>query len=98
MNLKSVLVSIMAILSSQITQAGESHLIVPVSDLEDLGISAKAIQEEFYNRHQVNIDWDEYLKVSKENEGKEIRFETYDNFSTIVPIARAHGTFNKKGN
>lgn len=95
MDLKKALVSVLAIFSSQITRAGENYIVVQVHNLDEHGISAQVVREEFYNRYQVNIDWNEYLKVSKEDEGKDIRFETYDRFSTIVSIARAHGVGNK---
>lgn len=95
MNFKSALISSLAIISSQLSHAGESFVIVPVCELEEYGISPNVIQEEFYNRYQVNINWDEYLKVSTVDEGKEIRFEKYDDASTSVSIDNARGVFNK---
>jgi hypothetical protein len=95
MNVKNTLLSGIVVISSQLSQASQTDMILPLGELEKHGISPKLVQEEFYNLYQINLNWNEYLKVSKEDEGKNIRFETYDHFSTVVTIDCAHGVFNK---
>jgi hypothetical protein len=95
MNVKKTLLSGIVIISSQLARASQVEMILPLSELEKHGISPSVVQEEFYNLYQINLNWNEYLKVSKEDEGKNIRFETYDHFSTVVSIASAHGVCNK---
>ena len=95
MNVKNTLLSGIVVISSQLSQASQTDMILPLGELGKHGISPKLVQEEFYNLYQINLNWNEYLKVSKEDEGKNIRFETYDHFSTVVTIDSAHGVFNK---
>lgn len=95
MNLKNTLLSGIVVISSQLSHASQADMILPLGELEKHGISPTLVQEEFYNLHQISLNWNEYLKVSKEDEGKNIRFETYDHFSTVVTIDSAHGVCNK---
>jgi hypothetical protein len=91
---KTLLSSIIAI-SSQLSHAGQTDVVITLAELEKHGISPILVQEEFFNLYQINLNWNEYLKVSKEDEGKNIRFETYDHYSTVVTIDSAHGVCNK---
>ncbi len=68
---------------------------IALRDLEQYKISPQMIQKVFESQHQININWSEILKVSKENEGKDIRFETYDGHSTTLPIRYILGAYNK---
>jgi hypothetical protein len=95
MKISKTLLSSLVLISSQISRAGTTEINVTLGELEKYGISTTIVQEEFYNHHQISLNWDEYLKVSKDDEGKNIRFETYDQYSTVVAIDGAFGAKNK---
>lgn len=95
MKIKNTLITGLVAISSQLSHASQNDIVVPVSDLENFGISPTIVHQMFFEQYNMSLNWSEYLKVSKEDEGKSIRFETFDHYSTVVPIDSAHGVFNK---
>lgn len=74
---------------------------VTLSGLKIIGFNIKNIQKKFARQNGRTIDLNENLKVSSEDEGKQIKFETFDNYSVIVNRINARAPHNKdvpKGN
>lgn len=80
--------------ASQIAQAGKVAQL-PVKDLNQVGINPVAIQEAYQEQANVQLNWDEVVKVSADEEGKNINVNTIDGISIVVGIDAASGPFNK---
>ena len=68
---------------------------VTLSGLNKLGFNIKPIQKKFIKQNGRTIDLNENLKVSSEDEGKQIKFETFDNYSVTVDRINARTPDNK---
>jgi hypothetical protein len=66
-----------------------------VQDLYQLGVNPDYVISAFHESIDIKLNPNEALKVTYEDEGKNIRFETLDNFSLVVPIDDAIGIGNK---
>jgi hypothetical protein len=71
--------------------------VISVRNLSSAGINTDVVALAFQSQVGVKVNLNEMLKVRAEDEGKNIRFETLDNFSVVVPIQYAMGPFNKDG-
>lgn len=80
-------------LGTQLTTAHATQSAV--QDLHQLGINPNYVISAFHENVDIRLNPSEALKVTYENEGKNIRFETLDNFSLVVAIGDAIGAFNK---
>ena len=81
------------LLSSQAGSASAESVLL--RDLEQLGIDSAQVKAAFKEQVGINLDINDSMKVSFENEGQSIRFETLDHLSVLVPIMHARGVFNK---
>lgn len=68
---------------------------IKLKNLNTIGVNPENIFNAFMSQHGVRIELNEVLKVSTEDEGKNIRFESLDHFSVVVPIMSASGPRNK---
>lgn len=80
--------------AAQIAQAS-NEVNLSLKDLSQIGLSPEAIQEAYREQAKVEIDWNEVLKVSADEEGKSINIDTLDGISVVVPIYEASAPFNK---
>lgn len=69
---------------------------VTVNDLEKLGFNSALIFQRFLADYQIELDLWEKLKVSVEDEGKKIQFQTFDDLSIDVDIRNAVASWNKR--
>lgn len=69
---------------------------VTLSGLKNLGFNIKHIQKKFTRQNGRTIDLNENLKVSSEDEGKQIKFETFDNYSVTVSRGETRTSWNKR--
>lgn len=70
---------------------------VRVSDLDQNGFNEQLVRDEFRRISGSELTSNEFLKVSAEDEGKELNFETLDHLSFTVPRDSASGVDNKFG-
>ena len=66
-----------------------------VRDISDLGIPPQLVTDAFQGIHGICLKQDSSVKVSPNEEGNSIKFETLDHLSIIVPHHTARGSFNK---
>lgn len=71
--------------------------VIPAKDLDKLNIDIHIVSDHFRTQTGVELNSSDVLKVSSENEGKNLRFETLDSISVVVPIEFARGSENKIG-
>lgn len=83
-----------AIIGTQLSIANASNQI-PLKDLNRFGIDSEAVSALFKENINVNLNPNELLKVTYENEGKNIQFETLDNYSVTVAIGDTRTSPNK---
>lgn len=73
----------------------DKQLLILTKDLDRVGVSIEIVQDTYrLNKGRV-LDLNEMVKVSAENEGSEIKFETLDHISITVPVHSAAGSWNK---
>lgn len=70
-------------------------LLLKVSDLEKFGISSKIVISQYQKKNIRELNLDELIKVSPNEESKNIKFETFDKISVVVPVDIAAGAWNK---
>jgi hypothetical protein len=80
--------------AAQIAQAS-NEVALPLKDLNQIGVNPEAVEEAYREQANVKIDWNEILKVSADDEGKNINVHTINGISVVVPIYSASGPFNK---
>jgi hypothetical protein len=96
MNLRKKLISSsIAFIATHFSKAEQVEVVAKLNEIEKFGFSPNYIQEEFLRVHKIELNWDEYLKISREIEGNHVNFKTFDEFSTVVLINDAHGVGNK---
>lgn len=78
----------------QHTRAAEP---LKVKDLMGLWINGIPFIEYFYQQTGITLELNETIYANPENEGKDIRYETLDRFSILVPLLDARGVENKQG-
>jgi hypothetical protein len=76
------------------TESHAEHLFA-AQELVARGFDFEKLAQEFRNQAGVRIEADDRFKVSLEDEGKNIKFETLDRYSIIVPILTARSPYNK---
>jgi hypothetical protein len=69
------------------------HIIT--KDLGTHGINSEIIEAAFRNTHGINLNINEILKVSADEEGSNYKFDTLDGISVVVPIIDTKGAANK---
>ena len=74
----------------------QQEIQIAISDLGQHTIQPAAVREAFAYKHQLALNSNEILKVSKQDEGKKIKFQTYDNYSVIINIDAASMVGNKE--
>ena len=72
-----------------------AEIFLKVSDLENYGISTRTIIMLYQQQNKRELNLDELLKVNPNEEANNIKFETFDKISVIVPVYSAAGTWNK---
>ncbi len=80
--------------AAQIAQAS-NEVNLPLKDLNQVGLNPEVIQEAYRNEAKVEVDWNEVMKVSADEEGKNINVGTLDGISVVVPLHEASAPFNK---
>jgi len=83
-----------AVLGMQIGVA-PNETVITVGELDKLGLNKEAVIDQFRHQTGVDLDLNQLIKVNSENEGSELRFETFDSISVVVPIEFARGPYNK---
>lgn len=73
--------------------AGEKLILAKELGLH--GLDYQKIAQIYKNHSNINLNPNELLKVTRDEEGKHIRFETLDHLSVVVPIYHARGVANK---
>ncbi|MGZ3800980.1 MAG: hypothetical protein ACXVCR_11675 [Bdellovibrio sp.] len=68
---------------------------IALKDIHSLGINKKLVESAFLQSRGINLNMNEVLKVSIDEEGKNYKFDTLDNISVIVPIESAIAAPNK---
>lgn len=76
-------------------QAHADKQTVAVKDLNLIGLNSSNIIEEFRNKTGVNLNPDEILRVTEDEEGKNLHLETFDKHSVRIDILKSKGSFNK---
>ncbi|MGE5085444.1 MAG: hypothetical protein ACM3MG_04030 [Bacillota bacterium] len=79
---------------TQLAHASETANIA-LKNFNQIGLDPEVIQEIYRKQADVELDWNEVLKVSADEEGKNININTLDGISVVVPIYSAAGPFNK---
>jgi hypothetical protein len=72
-----------AILTASFSTANASTQI-SVKDLNKFGLDSALIATAFQDQLQINLNPNELIKVSYDNEGKDIKFETLDHYSVFI--------------
>lgn len=72
-----------------------SHTYYKFSELNELGINQKSVFHYYNEKTGKILKLNDLIKVVADDEGKNIKFETLDQISIIVPADRAFGSFNK---
>jgi len=75
--------------------ANTNNQYVNLNYLDNYGTGYSIVVVNEYRKIGRNLDLNELLKVSKNEEASFIRFETLDQISVIVPVYNADGTWNK---
>lgn len=70
-------------------------VIIKISELESLGLNSKFIIEEYFKQNKRELNLNELIKVSPYDEARNIKLETFDSISVLVPVHMAAGTWNK---
>ena len=86
MNLKIFLVGL---LTASTSRAAVEREYSP-SFLRKLGIKMDVVSQAFREAHNIELDQYEKLRVTKEEEGQNLRFDTLDEYSISVPIHLAY--------
>lgn len=94
MKYSKVVVAGAIVVSSQSGKADESVLI-STNNLVNSGYDEHIVRSIFYYNKGLNLNANDFLKVSAENEGNNIKFETLDQVSIVVPRDLACGVGNK---
>lgn len=82
------------VVSVQASSSSGSSLL-PLNRLPEIGLDPIVVKNIFQNEKNVTLKWDEVLKVSADEEGKEISFDSLDGISIVVPADAALGSPNK---
>lgn len=72
-----------------------SDALIEVRDLYEAGINQQIIIQNYQQYEGRTLNLNELVKVSPTDEGKNLKFETFDAISIVVPFALATGPFNK---
>lgn len=75
--------------------ASEIQIILPLQDLEQIGINPLVVREIFLHQKGIKLDWNKSLKVGIGEEGKEINFDSLDGISILVPADASMACPNK---
>lgn len=68
---------------------------IRVAELDKIGIKSPTVIELYESHLNINLNLDELVKVSPIDEGNFIQFETWDQYSIVVPYSSADGIGNK---
>lgn len=82
-----------ALFGLQAHASGEE--LIAVQDLKAQSIDPVSVSFAFQEKFGVSLTNNDILKVSYEKEGGNLRFDTLDNLSVVVPILEARGSENK---
>ena len=69
--------------------------IVSVNELEKIGVNSQHVIVLYQVEKGVTLNLNEMIKVSSQDEGKSINFETLDHISIIVSVDNSDGGWNK---
>lgn len=72
----------------------QGEVTIQVGRLEQIGISSEKVVG-LYKSKGISLNFNELIKVSPKDEGKNINFETWDKISILVPVYQSSGGFNK---
>ena len=92
MKLKHIAVGSALIAGAQSVKADRTFA---VKDLNLNGFLSQVVSEQFSSTYGLNLNPSEFLKVSAEDEGSNIRFETMDHLSVTIDAKSALGIGNK---
>ena len=70
---------------------------VRIEKVVDLGVSPQDVIDAFQNQHGVLLNPDSVVKVSPDEEGNTIQFETLDHLAVVVSHSVAGGGFKARG-
>ena len=88
-----IAISLIIALGSIIVKA-EEH-IAKIKDLETIKINNDSIVTTFLNLNGIKLNSEDEIRVSADEEGENIKFETLDHLSIVVSIDSISGGFNK---
>lgn len=69
--------------------------LISVNDLEKIGINSRQVIVQYQVKKGITLNLNEMIKVSSQDEGKSINFETLDQISVTVLAHDSDGSPNK---
>ncbi|MDZ4662394.1 MAG: hypothetical protein SGJ18_12340 [Pseudomonadota bacterium] len=75
-----------AILANLAQAESIGPLYIDRYNADTYGINFEMVEQAFYNQAKINLNWEDLLSVTADQEGKNIRFSTADSITVTVPV------------